>query len=177
MTNRRSLNVLVFLSAVLVAGVRGPLSAGQQTPASLTRPTVARAAGTATGGSTIAVITGHALNGDRAPLPFARVRLRNLDNGAIVAKTSADHVGEFSFLVPSGGTYIAELVDESDDILAAGDVLTVVAGQTVGTLIMLPAKPPSLAGLFGNSAAAIVSAAAGAGITAVTTGQPLSPEK
>ena len=175
--SHRSLTILLVLIVVIVAGVLEPLTAGQRV-ASVASSPVRRSSANAAGATT-SVITGQVLRADsRTPVVFARVRLRNLDNGAIIEKTSADHLGEFSFLVVSRGNYVAELLDNVDRVLAAGEALTLEAGQSVGTLILLPAQAPSLAGLFGNSAAAIVSAAAGMGITAVAaTGQPLSPEK
>lgn len=174
--NRHPLTILIVLIAVIVAGI-DPIHAGQKAPNGISSA-VRRSLNSAVAGSTTAVIAGQALNSDRTPFAFARVRLRNLDSGAVIDKTSADHLGEFSFLVVSRGNYVAELFDATDRVVATGEPLTVEAGQTVGTLILLPAQLPSFAGLFGNSAAAIVSAAAGAGITAVTaTGQPLSPEQ
>lgn len=176
--SRRFLTVLVVPIVVIVAGVLEPLGAGQRIPSAV-GSTVRRSLSNAAASSTSGVVAGQVLNSDRrSPVAFARVRLRNLDSGAVMDKTSADHLGEFSFLVVSRGNYVAELFDNTDRVVAAGEALTVEAGQTVGTLILLPAQLPSFAGLFGNSAAAIVSAAAGAGITAVTaTGQPLSPEQ
>jgi len=174
--SRHSLTILIILIALGVAGVLEPLSA-QQRIQSVMGTTIRRSAANAANAS-IGVIVGQVLNSDHTPLAFARVRLRNLDTGGIVGKTSADHLGEFEFVVPTRGNYVAELFDETGRVLAAGEALTVEIGQTVGTLIVLPARGPSLAALFGNSAAAIVSAAAGAGIAAVSaTGQPLSPEK
>ena len=175
--SRRLLTILIVLTTVILAGGLEPLGAGQRVPTTVS-PTVRRSLGNAAADDNAAVIAGQVLNSDRTPLAFARVRLRNLDSGAIIEKTSADHLGEFSFLVVSRGNYVAELFDDTDRVIAAGEALTVEAGQTVGTLILLLVRLPSFAGLFGNSAAAIVSAAAGAGITAVTTtGQPLSPEQ
>lgn len=168
----------IFVATVMVMGLFEPLRAGQQRIPSLGGGTARRAAGNAAGGGNTSLITGQVLNADRAPFAFARVHLRNLDSGAVMDQTSADHVGEFSFMVPGRGMYIAELYDETGSVLAAGQAVTVEAGQTVGTVIFLPTKIPTLAGLFGNSAASVMSAAAGAGITAVSsTGEPLSPEQ
>ena len=175
--SHRLLTTFLVLTAIIVAGAFEPLAAGQRLASVVSSPV--RRSSASAAGETTSVVTGQVLHADkRTPLAFARVRLRNLDSGAIIEKTSADHLGEFSFLVVSRGNYVAELVDNAERVLAAGEALTLEAGQTVGTLIVLPARAPSFAALFGNSAAAIVSAAAGAGITAVTaTGQPLSPEQ
>jgi hypothetical protein len=158
--------------AVVAAGIPEPLRAGQLP---VTRSTVR--SGLSAGKNT-SVIAGQATDANGGPLAFAHIRLRNLDSGAVVSQTNADHIGEFIFLVANLGNYMAELFDDHGDVLAVSDPLTVEGGQTVGALIVLPSRTPSLAALFGNSAAAIVSAAAGAGITAVSaTGAPLSPEQ
>ena len=175
-TGHRSLTVLAVVAAVVFGAVLEPLSAGQGAPP-LSGTTTRRSA-VNTGGAHKALIVGQALNFDRTPLAFARVRLRNLDSGAFVGGTVADHLGQFEFLVSARGNYVAELIDDTSHVLAIGEALTAELGKTVATVIVLPTRAPSLAGLFGNSAAAIVAAAAGAGITAVvSTGQPLSPER
>ena len=171
--SRRSLTGLIITLAVVAAGIPEPLRAGQQSV-----PGSTLHGGLSAGRTTASVIAGQATDANGGPLAFAHVRLRDLDSGAVVSQTNADHIGEFTFLVGSRGNYMAELFDDRGDVLAVGDPLIVEAGQTVGTLIILPSRIPSLAALFGNSAAAIVSAAAGAGITAVSaTGAPLSPEQ
>jgi len=175
--SRHSLTVLVILTFVLAMGAIEPVGAGQQTPSTFGSK-IRRELGRAPGTSANSVVAGQVLTADHRPLPFARVRLRNLDRRAVVERTSTNHRGEFSFLVSDRGSYVVELLDQKDRVVAVGLVLTVEAGETVGTLVLLPAYPLSFADLFGNSAGAIMSAAAGAGITAVsTTGAPVSPEK
>ena len=172
--NRRPLTI--FVVTVVVMALFSPLQAGQRIQP-VAAPT-GRAAVNPAGGGNMSVITGQVLDANRAPVAFARVHLRDLDSGAIMDQASANHAGEFSFIVPGRGMYIAELYDETGVVLAASSAVTVEAGQSVGVVILMPSKIPTLAGLFGNSAAALVSAAAGAGITAVSsTGEPLSPEE
>ena len=170
---------LVVVTAILMSAVFEPLSAGQGAPP-LAGPTARLSAVNAvnTDGPQKGLIVGQTLNFDRTPLAYARVRLRNLDSGAVVGRTGADRQGQFEFLVSARGNYVAELIDDTSHVLATGEALTAELGQTVATVVVLPARAPSFAGLFGNSTAAIVAAAAGAGITAVVaTGQPLSPER
>jgi len=173
--NSRPITVLVISIAASLAATLELRAAQRILPAS--GPLVRSGITTIATGNTLSVITGQVMDAARVPLPFARVRLLNLDSGAFISQTSTDHIGGFSFVLVSRGNYVAELVDRAGVVLAVGDPLTVEAGQTVGTIIVLPSRAPSFAGLFGNSAAAIVSAAAGAGITAVSAGQPLSPER
>jgi hypothetical protein len=180
-------------AAVLLATFTGtlPVWAGQQGLRPRVTPTVARnsfarnsAMGTANpavstaAGPAVSMIQGSAQYADRTPIPYARLRLRNLVTGQIEQTTTADYAGEFSFLISPQPSYVVELVDEAGRVLSTGGVVSAQAGQTAGALVMLPARAMTLAGYFGNTAGAIMSAAASAGITAVTaTNPPQTPEK
>jgi hypothetical protein len=180
--NHRALTTLFVSSAILLGTLR-PVGAVQATgPAqkgSATRTPLIRAQVTSNRGNTNAVVAGQTLDSTGAPLPFASIRIRNLDTGAIVQRSTSSYLGEFSFVVPGGSTYVVELVDKrTGQVLAVGPAVTVNAGEAVGVIVKLPAKLPTLAGFFGNAAGAILSAAAAAGITAVTaTGDPVTPEQ
>lgn len=165
----------VVLTALAIAF---PLWAGQQQIQSAVKSTVTRNLVRGGVGRSLSIIHGSAVRSDRSPLPNARVQLRNLSSGRIEDITMTNHVGEFSFVADPGSSYVVELADDAGRILAAGGILTAQGGETLGALVMLPTRLPTLAGLFGNSAGAIVSAAAGTGITAVTsTSPPASPEQ
>ena len=178
---RRHLTILVTAVAVWITGAIGPVRAQDAAPRSRVPASVtptARSAAAITGGSSIAVITGHTLTAGRAPVPYSTVRLRNLSDGTIVGRTASDHVGEFSFTLPGGGMFIPEvLADASGEVLAVGDIITLEAGEAAGVVVLLPARVPSAAGLFGSAAAGAVDAAAGAGIAAVTAGDAVTPEE
>jgi hypothetical protein len=112
-------------------------------------------------------------------MPFVPVRVRNLDTGVIVNRATSNHLGEFSFVVPGGATYVVEATDgKTGQVLAVGPAVSVRTSEAAGVIVRLPAKLPTAAGFFGNAAAAVLSAAAAAGITAVTsTGSPVTPER
>ena len=175
-TMTRTLTILVVLSTFL-AGTLRPAGAGQTAPV-IRNPGV-RAQVTAVGGSTNAVVAGQTLDSAGAPLPFVPVRIRNLDTAEIVGQSTSNHLAEFSFLVPGGPTYVVELIEKKGgQVLAVSPAVTTKAGEAVGVIVKLPAKLPTMAGFFGNTAAAILSAASAAGITAVTaTGNPVTPEQ
>ena len=180
--NHRTLPILVVSSAILLGALR-PVDAVQATgPAQKgpgTQTPLGRAHMTRTGRSTNAVVAVQTQDSTGAPLPFASIRIRNLDTGAIVQRSTSSYLGEFSFVVPGGSTYVVELFDKrTGQVLAVGPAVTVNAGEAVGVIVKLPARLPTLAGFFGNAAGAILSAAAAAGITAVTaTGDPVTPEQ
>lgn len=122
-------------------------------------------------------VTGVAWDAHDAPISGARVRLRNVKTAKIAAAAQADEAGRFSFDEVEPDQYAVELVDAKGHVLAVGQMFTVSAGDAVATFVRLGGRVPGMAALFGNAAAAVVSSAAGLGITAVTpTGTPVSPE-
>jgi len=180
--NHRTITIFVA-SFVFLGGTLRPAGADQTAGAgqkgSVTPSPVPRAQVTTAGRTTNAVVAGQTQDAAGGPLPFARVRVRNLDTGAIVQQSTSNHIGEFSFVVPGGPTYVVEMTDkQTGQVLAIGPAVTVRTGEAVGVIVKLPAKPPTLAGFFGNTAAAILSAASAAGVTAVTAaGNPITPEQ
>ena len=125
----------------------------------------------------ITTVIGWAREADNAPVRGARLQLRNVVTGYIEAMAVADEAGEFSFEGFEGGTYVVELVDPGDDVLAVGQVFNVAPGETAATFLKLAEKPSFMTGFFNNTAASVLSSAAGAGmIGVVPTGNPISPE-
>ena len=125
----------------------------------------------------ITTVIGWAREADNAPVRGARLQLRNVVTGYIEAMAVADEAGEFTFEGFEGGTYVVELVDAGDDVLKVGQVFNVAPGETVATFLKLAEAPSFMTGFFNNTAASVLSSAAGAGmIGVVPTGNPISPE-
>ncbi len=155
-----------------------PAWAGQTVTPSKPMSASARSLVRGAAGRSLSMIQGQAVYTDRSPIAFANLRLRNTETGRIEQMTTANYTGDFSFLADPGAPYIIELVDEAGRVLATGSIIVANAGQTAGALVMLPTRIPTLAGLFGNTAGAIISSAASTGITAVTATSPnQSPEE
>ena len=76
----------------------------------------------------ITTVVGSAREADNAPVRGARLQLRNVVTGYIEATAVADQAGEFTFEGFEGGTYVVELVDPGDDVLAVGQVFNVAPG-------------------------------------------------
>ena len=82
---------------------------------------------------------------------------------------------------PSRGSKVGPTWSSSstpaDDVLAVGQVFNVAPGETAATFLKLAEKPSFMTGFFNNTAASVLSSAAGAGmIGVVPTGDPISPE-
>ena len=121
----------------------------------------------APGSSRATSIRGNAWTADNAPIPLARLRLRNVVTGKIEAVALANEAGQFTFANVEGGTYLVELVNDAAAVLALGHAFSIAPGETVATFVRLGTKGPWFAGFFGNAAAAVASSAASQGITAL----------
>ena len=124
------------------------------------------------------LINGVAVDSDRQPLKNVRVRLRNLDINQIEQTAMSNHRGEFSFAVRAEVTYVVELTDQSGKVVAVGDVVRTNAGEVAGAVVALPSRLPALAGMFGDTASSVISAATGTGLTVVDPTLPkVSPRE
>jgi hypothetical protein len=139
-------------------------------PAASATSGILRPASTRVGGavaSRATSIAGVAWNADNAPLPGARIRLRDVVTGKVAMTSRANEAGQFNFSGMEPGSYLIELVNDRDKILAVGQTFTIDPGETVATFVRLGAKAPWFNGFFGNAAGAVASAAAAAGVTAI----------
>ena len=130
------------------------------------------------GGATRSLINGVAVDSDRHPLKNMRVRLRNLDLNKIEQTALSNERGEFSFAVRPDVPYVVELTDNSGRVVAVGDVVRANVGEVAGATVALPSRLPALAGMFGDTASAVISAATGTGLTVVDPALPkVSPRE
>lgn len=152
-----------LVSAVVCLGALGvSLGAIDRLPAS----------SSALGARTAAKVLGVVWNADSTPVPNARVRLRNMTTGRMDATGVANQTGQFTFENLEPGSYVIELVDETGKVRALGQSFRIEAGETIATFVRLAASRPWFAGFFSNAAAAAISAASSAGVTAVGSDAP-----
>jgi hypothetical protein len=130
------------------------------------------------GASTIdtsATVTGSVWTGENLPVADATVRLRNVHTGRIESTMKSDAAGRFRFDRIEGGSYVIEVVDDKDEVIAVSPAVAVAPGETVATFVRLGAQRPWFSGILTNAATAAVTTAAGLGVTALApTGEPLS---
>ena len=98
--------------------------------------------GVAPAGSRLNALTGKALTSLNAPIPYARVVLRNIRTGELLAQTTADADGKFSFLDLDPNPYIVEVLGANGAVLGTS---TMVAGMTRGELRTLEVRVASAA--------------------------------
>jgi hypothetical protein len=128
------------------------------------------------------MIHGVALDVDARPLPNVAVRLRNLKTNRVEQKSTSNHSGEFTFIAQPEIPYVVELTDQAGRVIAVGDVIVAHSGEVASALVAIPSRLPALAGVFGETAGSVISAAVGTGITALQSTltpppPPASPEQ
>ena len=127
------------------------------------------------------IIQGTALNSANEPMPGMVVRLRDARVGRVIETRVTDESGMFTFKVVDPGSYIVELLERDRTPLAASQILTVNAGDTVSTVVKLPSRLTAFAGLLSSSiapaAAILATQAAATGIVAVVPTAPVSPNR
>ena len=124
------------------------------------------------------IINGVAIDSNQTRLPNATVRLRNLEINDIEQVVTANELGEFSFVAQPNVPYVVEVADVSGRVVAVGDVIIANAGEVAGAVVSLPGRLPALAGVFGDTASSVISAATGTGLTVVDPEQPkVSPTR
>lgn len=119
------------------------------------------------------LINGVAVDSTQKPLPSATIRLRNLETNAVEQIATTNALGEFTFVVQPNVPYVVEIADQAGRIVAVGDVIVANVGEVAGAVVALPSRLPALAGVFGDTASSVISAATGTGLTVV---DPILPK-
>jgi len=144
-----------------------PTVTGRAAPAAVPVRTGAPAVLPGTQETAFATIRGNALDSTNGVLPDSPVRLRDARIGRIVSAQLTDKSGTFEFRAVDPGSYVVELLDSADRVLAASQLINVNAGDTQAVVVKLPFRLPPLGGLFGHTTAQAVAIAAAAAATGV----------
>ena len=134
-------------------------------------------------------VIGFAWNADDTPVAYPVLRIRDLQDGQVAARTTGTALGEFRFESLHGGTYLIELLDTESRILAVGQPLVLLPGETVATFIrlsdaavtdafirLLDAGVTDDSQVFDGSAPALVQTADDAQVPAIGGGRAASNE-
>ena len=122
--------------------------------------------------SSLATIKGSATNSSNGSLPNSMVRLRDARFGRIVNTTLTDKTGGFSFAGVDPGNYIVEIVGTNQAPIAATQMLSANAGETVTAVVKLPIKPSMFASILGQQGGSTSPAGAGGAVSSVTEAIP-----
>lgn len=142
-------------------------------------------------GSTDTKVVGNIIDVLQTPVTYARVQLRNLKTGSVVAESQTDDNGEYSFTVIEPGTFVVEMVLANYSIVGVSNAGILSRYQTLQTMIQLPGRWNFTSGsmmmrvpatnFFGIGAASTMTSstlamASGAEIRPVDAGEPVSPQ-
>ena len=192
-----------MVAALLVSGTVVVIGQEQVLESTLARRATALAARATLGAGSVPVhgtpsvrIVGFVWMLDDTPVDSPRLRIRTLQDGQVAARTTGSALGEFRFDRLAGGSYLIELLDPDDRVLAVGHPLFVLPGETVGTFIRMSAQggagngrfdvtgsglsggsAPAADVQFGLSAPTVVRTASDAGISAIRGGNAASNER
>ena len=85
-----------------------------------------------------------------APIPHARVLLRNIDTGEVQDRATADELGRFSFVDLKPSRYVVELLGPDGVVVAASSLVTMSTGRLERVEVRVPVAAPALAATFNN---------------------------
>jgi len=135
--------------------------------------------------SETATVTGTAQQANLQPLSGARVQIRSVDTGQIVASTTSGQAGEFTFADLQPGNYIIEIIDATARVTGTTQLVTVAPGVSTSVSVTVAAAGASIGsggfsilGLGPVTSMAVLGAAGAASVSAVVvTRDDASPSR
>jgi hypothetical protein len=107
----------------------------------------------ATLGGTDNALIGLARNSLNAPIPYARVLLRNISTGEVQERATADELGRFSFVDLDPNAYVVELLGPDGAVVAASAMVKLSKGQLGQTEVRVAAAAATVVASLGNETA------------------------
>ena len=108
-------------------------------------------------------------------LPNAKLQLRNVDSGQLVATTRAGADGAYEFSAINPGNYIVEIVDDSGRVIGLSPATALAAGGAITGLMVSATAAGAVAGaaaaggigaFFASTGGILLLVGIGAGVTA-----------
>jgi hypothetical protein len=100
-------------------------------------------------GARLNAIVGRARTNLNAPVPYARLILRNMITGQIEGRATADQEGRFTFIDVGASGYIIELVGPDGSIIASSETVAVENGDLKQATVRV-AGAETVRALYGN---------------------------
>jgi hypothetical protein len=101
-------------------------------------------------GGKLNALLGFARTSLNAPIPYARVLLRNIITGQVLAQTVANDQGMFSFLDLDANSYIVELLGPDGSVIATSSIMSLSRGDIQRTQVRAAAAAATVATSFGT---------------------------
>jgi hypothetical protein len=102
-------------------------------------------------GGKLNALLGFARTSLNVPIPYARVLLRNIITGQVMARGVANDQGMFSFLDLDASSYIVELLGPDGSVIATSSIMSMARGDVRRTEIRAAAAATTVAASFGNA--------------------------
>ena len=136
-------------------------------------------AAVAAAGARLNALLGSARTSLNAPIPYARVVLRNIRTGQVLARAVANELGQFSFIDVTANAYIVELLGPDGSVVAASPIVSLSLGDVRTTEIRAAAAATTVALSFSNTmTSTLLQATAAAASSDVTrTTSTLTPQE
>jgi hypothetical protein len=126
-------------------------------------------------GGTDNALIGLARNSLNAPIPYARVLLRNISTGEVQGRATADELGRFSFVDLEPDTYVVELLGPDGAVVAASSMVKMSKGRLGQTVVRVAAAAVAVVALLGSAITPalqnVTTMASGNDVTRTTTAQ------
>lgn len=85
-------------------------------------------------------VVGTVIDIRQVPVSFAKVQLRDLKTGLVIAEDDTSEAGEYAFDVSEPGTYVVEMVMVDNYVVALSNAGSLSRYQTLQTVIQLPGR-------------------------------------
>ena len=121
----------------------------QAAPATQNAPRASAAS--APGAPVVSALVGRARTSLNAPIPFARVLLRNMRTGQVIAQTTGDVDGQFQFADLDSNVYIVELLGADGSVVGASTMTTLARGEVRQTEVRVAAASAAVKAAVGNT--------------------------
>jgi hypothetical protein len=100
-------------------------------------------------GARLNAIVGRTRTNLNAPVPYARLILRNMITGQIEGRATADQEGRFTFIDVGASGYIIELVGSDGSIIASSETIAIESGYLKQATVRV-AGAETVRALYGN---------------------------
>lgn len=107
----------------------------------------------AAAGGKLSALRGVARTSLNASIPYARVVLRNIRTGQVLAQTTANADGQFTFTDVEANSYIVELLGADGAVVATSSMLTIARGELRLTEVRVAAAAAAVKASLGNTLA------------------------
>ncbi len=127
-------------------------------------------------GASVIRVVGFVWTDEDTPVAYPRLAIRELTAGRVASRTTGTDLGEFRFGGLASGSYVVELWDDADRVQEVGQPLTVVAGDRVGTFLMV-GGPTIIEEDFRGAVSDVLQSGAAANVSVVGGGNAASSER